>query len=350
MKQHECDLIIVGQGIAGTILAHVLISKGKKILLMDEPSLSSCSRVSGGMFNPVVFKRLTASWMADELIPVLGKFYGNMEQLLGEKLLHFKPIVKIFSEKQERELWEKKRGEAVGKFLSPVMDAELENFGKTKFGWGMVERAGYLDTKKFLALSNEYFRGQDFFLEERFDHSLVRFGSDEARYKDMKAKKIIFCEGYLAQRNPFFSGLPFNPAKGESLLVRLKKFHSEKVINKGVALVPLGGDLYRVGSTFSWKNINDEITQEAREELLDGLKRMVDEEVEIVDQKAGVRPALNDRRPVMGLHREHLQLGIFNGLGSKGVMLAPYFAQHFYDHLEKGTALNAEVNVGRFYK
>src|ERR1051326_3140435 len=350
MKQGEFDLIIIGQGIAGTVLAHVFLEQGRKVLVMDEPSLSACSRVSGGMFNPVVFKRLTSSWMADSLLPALDQFYGKMEALLGEKLLYPKQIVKIFSEKQERELWEKKRVEAVGKFLSPVMDAELENFGKTKFGWAMVERAGYLDVKRFLALSNEYFRAEGIFSEERFDHALMHFENGKARYKDLEAKKIIFCEGYLAQRNPFFSELPFNPAKGESLLVRLKKFHSEKVISKGVALVSLGGDLYRVGSTFAWENINDEITEEAREELLDGLKRIVQEEIEIVDQKAGVRPALDDRRPVMGLHRDHSQLGIFNGMGSKGVMLSPYFARHFFEHLENGTELNREVDVRRFYK
>lgn len=45
----------------------------------------------------------------------------------------------------------------------------------------------------------------------------------------------------------------------------------------------------------------------------------------VVEHKAGVRPSVSDRRPVLGPCKDYEQLVVFNGLGTKGVSLAPFF-------------------------
>lgn len=348
--KNSVDIILVGQGIAGTVLAHELLARGKSILIIDRPELSACSKISAGMYNPVVFKRLTQSWKADELITTLVPFYEKTAQMLGKELLFEREIVKIFSEEQERSFWEKKKKEEVGKYLEPVSDLPIPEFGPTPFGYGSVKKAGYLDVQQFLSLSAHYFSGKGILLNERFDHSILDLSGDSVQYSGRRAQHIIFCEGYRGSENPYFRFVPFNPAKGELLTVKMEDYHFEKVINKTVFIAPLGNELFRVGSTFKWDNINDETTEGAKEELVENLKKVTTRYFEIIDHKAGVRPAVDDRRPVIGLHPDHKQIGIFNGMGSKGVMLSPYFAKEFCDHLFEGKALNKEADLKRLLK
>ena len=69
---------------------------------------------------------------------------------------------------------------------------------------------------------------------------------------------------------------------------------------------------------------------------------------EVVDHKAAVRPTVKERRPFIGIHPNHKQIGIFNGLGAKGVLLAPFFASHFSEYLLGKTELMKEIDVKRF--
>ena len=71
---------------------------------------------------------------------------------------------------------------------------------------------------------------------------------------------------------------------------------------------------------------------------------------EIIDHQAGIRPTVKDRRPLLGVHPAHHQLAIFNGMGTKGVMLAPYFANHLVNHLENDDKLLPEIDIVRFGK
>jgi glycine oxidase len=344
------DHIIVGQGLAGTILAHTLLKNGKKIIVIDDPSLSDCSRISAGMYNPVVTRRLTKSWMADELLDHVHSFYTEAGKLLNIDLLFGRDIIKIFAEQAERNFWEKKRNEAVGKYLSPVSDEHIPELGETPFGHARVMHAGQVRVSEFLSRSRAHFKNARALLEEKFDHRQVELTNGGVSYKDVSAGTLIFCEGYTARENTWFDFIPFVPAKGELLTVRIEHLPLQQTIHKGVSLTPLGDDLFRVGSTFSWDELNDVPTEKAKNSLLEGVKQITDKEVVVVDHLAGVRPATNDRRPVIGKHPEHAQLVIFNGMGSKGVMLAPYFANELALNLENGTPLNKEVDIRRYYR
>jgi glycine/D-amino acid oxidase-like deaminating enzyme len=344
------DILVIGQGIAGTVLTHLLLEKGVRVLVLDQPSLSACSRVSAGMYNPVVIRRLTKSWLADALLPEMKEFYGRMEKLLGTPLLEARDIIKVFAEQAEQDFWERRRLEEVGKYMTAVSFDRDEALGEMPFGHARVAGAGHVRVRGFLDRSREYFSSRQLLTGGVFDPLRLQCSSAGVTYEGISASRVILCEGHKAAADPWFSWIRFAPAKGELLTVRIKGLRLEHTVHKGISLTPLGNDLFRVGSTFAWDQLDDTPTEKARAALLSGLTRITSRPVELVDHQAGVRPATSDRRPVLGVHPQHEQVAIFNGLGSKGVMLSPYFARHLCEHLLEGKALMEEVDVRRFWK
>lgn len=348
------NYIIVGQGIAGTVLAHTFLNEGKTVLIIDEGSEHSTSAIAAGLYNPVVFKRLVKSWMADDLIPFMDAFYNDAEQLLGQRFYYKKQIVKLFADVAEKEFWLKKTGEDVGKYLSRAIDEHfLNELIENPHGAAEVKSAGNLDTSVFLKAFRDYFLKKNGLLQEKFNYGDLSISEQGVSYHNQDADKLIFCEGYKATQNPYFEWLPFKLTKGELLTIKLSEntvIPQEKVINKGVFILPLGADLYKVGATYEWEDLTDQPTEKGRRELIKKLQKVVQAPFEVVDHQAGVRPTVLDRRPLIGLHPEHPTVGVFNGMGTKGVMLAPYFAKEFSLFLHKGKPLPDEANSDRFRK
>jgi len=349
------NYIIVGQGLAGTILAQTFLREGKSIVVIDEQNLSNASRIAAGLYNPIVFKRLVKSWLADELIPFMDSFYPDAEKLLNENFYFKKQIVKPFSEEHEKILWLKKNEEPVGKYLSKIIqDDFLIDVIQNPLGSSEVIDAGNLNTALFLAAFRNYFKNNHQLLEEKFEYDQLIISEKFVSYKNTQADKIIFCEGYKTIDNPYFNWLPFKLTKGEiitikaPLLFQKNNGRSEKVINKGVFILPLGNHLYKVGATYEWNDLTEQPTERGKEFLIDKLKNVLKIPFEIIDHQAGIRPTVNDRRPLIGLHPQHTALAVFNGMGTKGVMLAPYFAKQFVDFLENNKPLNKEADIARF--
>lgn len=346
------SFIIVGQGIAGTTLAATLLEKGCSVIVADEPSISAASRIAAGLYNPVVFKRLVKSWMADELIPFMDRFYTKTEEKLNTRFYYKKNIVKLFTEDQEKELWKKKSGEEVGKYLGKEIRSEfLPNLIHSPEGTAEVLNAGNLDTLTYLTCFRTYFKEQGILIEEKFDHADLLIEEGNVKFNGHIADKIIFCEGYKALENPWFSWLPFKLTKGEILTIKLSGEHQiplEKVINKGVFILPLGKGLYKVGATSEWNDLNETPTEKGKKELSDKLDKVLRVPYEILEHKAGIRPTVNDRRPLIGIHPQHPQLAVFNGMGTKAVMLSPYFADQFANHLLHGSPIDKEADIARF--
>ena len=85
-----------------------------------------------------------------------------------------------------------------------------------------------------------------------------------------------------------------------------------------------------------------------KDELISLLQKIISVPFEVVQHNASIRPTVQGRRPFIGLHPLQNNVGIFNGLGTKGVMLAPFFANQFAEHLVNGEKLNEEVDVLRY--
>ncbi|MBX2960703.1 MAG: FAD-binding oxidoreductase [Flavobacteriales bacterium] len=343
------DYIIVGQGLAGSILAYTLMHQQQKVVVVDEGKENTSSKVAAGLCNPVVFKRLTKSWMVDELMPVALNFYKHQEELLNDQFYVDIPIYKLFVGEEERDFWQQKRNEPeLLEWITHTIEFPFDkNLIDYPFGASHTLQSGFLQTAKWLASFKEYLKNKGVFIENKFDYNTIVFDNNFVCWNGYKAKKIIFCEGYQSINNPYFNWLPFKLTKGEVLTIDFKNLTLKSALNKGVFVLPYN-NYYKLGATYDWDNLNEETTEKGKIELLKKASVFIKDDISVFEHKAGIRPTVSDRRPLLGIHPKHEQLAIFNGMGTKGVMIAPNFAKVFTEFLIANKPISKEVDINRF--
>lgn len=346
----QVDYLIVGQGIAGTVFCEHAIQSGKKVSVIDEPSMSNSSKVAGGLYNPITGRKMVKTWKCDQLFDYLIPFYRNLQERLGEHFLIEKPIYRPFASTEELNEWMGKSAEEIySSYIHKVISkSAYGNHIKDDFGGILLNKSGYLDTALMISRYREFLISSNSYLAEKFDFTQLNISLSGITYKDIEAKHIVFCDGRLLDANPYFKWLPLRPVKGELLFVKTA-CDFEVVYNRGVFVVPLSDRICKVGATYDHENLSEQITSEAETELIRRLKQLAVFDFEVVGQKAGIRPATRDRKPFLGTHPTHSKLVVFNGLGAKGVSLAPFYANQLLNHLERGDDLDAEVNIERFF-
>lgn len=348
MNTSDFDCIVVGQGLAGTCLSFELIRQQKKVLVVDQDIGARCSAVAAGTFNPLVFKTFSPTWKAHELLPYLKSFYLDLGSFLNRPILNERSVVKSMKSTDQRRLWNiKSQDEDSRPFMRSALEEKVHGV-HSNHGFGFVEQSGNINMLDMLREFRRQLGESSSLMEETLDYGLLVIENDHVSYKGISADYILFCQGLENVKNPFFKHLPFIPAKGEILVIESPELHTQNIIHDRINIVPLGGITYWVGSTFTWDNLNMEKTPEARVDLVDQLQDILEVPFKVVEHRVGIRPTVKDRRPLIGMHPEHGRIGIFNGLGTRGVMLAPYFATHFVDHLYNGSDLNREVDIKRF--
>ena len=343
------DYIIVGQGIAGTLLTYFLEEHGAKVLVIDNYNPTSSSNISSGIIHPITGRRKVKTWMADELIPFAEATYARIESKFGTSFYHKQNILELVDTTKDYNDWlMRSSDEGMKDYFSHEITEELYKNTIIASKKISLKNTGWLDLNKLAAMYREYLTKKNALLDESFIHENLKASGESIQYKDHKASKIIFCDGWLATQNLYWSWLPFLPAKGEILTIHAPDLKLTHILLKTAFVLPLGNNIYKVGSNYEWKELNDIPTQRIKEELINKLKNMITVPFEIIDHKAAVRPAIQDRRPVLGFHPEHKNIGIFNGLGTKGVLLAPWFADQLVKYMYNEAALNKEVDVKRF--
>ena len=340
------DFLIIGQGIAGTLLSHTLLKAGSSVLVIDEYKPNSASRIAAGVINPVSGRRFTIAWQYDEIYPVAVSVYKELEQLLNMPVLKERDIWTVLPSEQLREAF-MERTSGLEYMHLPVSDP-YEQWLHQPFGAAVIKGATVL-LHNLLPAWRAYLQKQHALLEERMDLDLLQVNDNGVKYKHITARKVIFCEGAQTVSNPWFKDIPFLLNKGEVLHVRIPGLHTADIIKRTIALVPQSPETFWVGATFAW-NYEDELpTADKRAFLEAGLQQLLKVPYEVLEQQAGVRPSGTDRRPMMGLHPDFPALGIFNGLGTKGTSLAPAMAAQFAAHLLKETPLQPETDSKRFF-
>ncbi|WP_320815286.1 NAD(P)/FAD-dependent oxidoreductase [Flavobacterium sp.] len=344
------DYLIVGSGIAGISFSEFALKNNKSILVFDDNSQPS-SRVAGGMYNPVILKRFSEVWKAKEQLALSVVFYKNLETKLSCKFDYQLPVHRVFNSVEEQNNW----FQASDKLnLSPYLSTTLlQNFNEAinaNFGFGQVMQTGYLDVKCLVDAYSSYLVDNNLLFSDRIDYSLFEFKDDYIAYKDIKAKNVIFAEGFGMHSNPFFKDLPLDGTKGELLLIKSPNLKLEAIINASIFIIPIGNDCYKVGATYDWTDKTNSVTDEAKFELLSKLNELINCEYEVLEHNAGVRPTVKDRRPLVGSHPEYSNVHLLNGLGTRGVMLGPFLAQQLFNFIENKIPLDDEININRVYK
>lgn len=342
------DYIIVGSGLAGICFAETALSNGMQIIVFNNDS-QKASYVAAGLYNPVILKRFTEVWQSKEQLNLLDEFYLQIEKKLKVKIDIKIPLLrKYFSIEEQNNWFTASDKPGLTDYLSTTIVNKKYNSIDSPYGYGEVLRTGYVDTNVLIDSYINYLSKNNSYLKESFQHDEIIFHADFVQYKNIKARHIVFAEGFGMLLNPFFNSLPLDGAKGELLLIKAPNLELDVIVKTSIFILPIGNDLYKVGATYNWTDKTNTPTQEGKNELLKELRDLIQCDFEVLDHYAGVRPTVKDRKPMLGTHPIHKNLHLLNGLGTRGVMLAPSMAKMLFEHVEHQVELDDYVNIKRF--
>ncbi|WP_299183262.1 FAD-binding oxidoreductase [uncultured Aquimarina sp.] len=344
------DYIVVGFGLAGLSFVNKLEDNNKSYLVYENSSEQS-SRVAGGLFNPIILKRFTPAWLASEQLQLAMNVYKNIESRLDVPLISIFPILRRFNDVEEQNLWFEACDKPLLKgFLSSDLIKNQNKALDIPFHFGEVKHAGKIDVNAMLRLYLSYIEGKNSLVTESFEYDKLVVKEDFIEYKGVKAKNILFSEGYGLRNNPFFNYLPLQGNKGEYIIIKSEELKLKEAVKSSIFIIPLGDDLYKVGATYNNQDKTPDITISAKESLENKLNRFLKVAYKVVDQVAGIRPTTRDRRPFIGTHPQYKNLHIINGLGSRGIFIGPYVTEKLYASIEKGEILDKEIDISRYSK
>lgn len=334
----QLDAIVVGQGLAGTAIAWQFWFSGRRAFVVDREESVTSSRIAAGLVTPISGQKLVKTWSLDSTWPEADSYYRRLETLLGERFWSTPRTVRVIETESQWQMFCKRRdaGEYTGWIEEevPLLPSGVEP-GVARFA---MRNAGRLDTVTYLEASRRFFERQGLYARmdvdccnavEKRDPLISLHGIP------VLARCLVFCQGWEREPNPYFPELKYKPAKGEILTVRIAGYEEPTVLHRGMWLAPLGGEYYRCGSTYEWKDLSTEPTATAREEILFQVERFLNRKVEVIEHQAAVRPIHFQQYPVIGQQSHDPRFAYFNGLGSKGSLYAPHYARKLCESLEE---------------
>ena len=349
VKSNNLPYLIVGQGIAGTLLAYFLLQKKQPFEVIDKLLPGASSRVAAGIINPITGRRMAKSWRFEKLSEFAKVTYLDMGEMLGIDIFKERNILRALPTVFEQNEWDRRSYfpenrnyfceiPNLGNYLGAV---STNNFGELR-GSSKVE------FKQLLVAFRELLIAKGLLHEEQFDFEKIELFNGSVFFNGKEFRKIIFCEGAKATSNPYFKYLPFSPTKGELLMVKIKGLKAEKMLKNKIYIVPLGNETFWVGATSRFEYDTVTPTTCKKDYLKNTLSDILTIPFEIISHEAGIRSTVSDKRPFLGLHSKYKCLAIFNGLGTKGASLGPYFANQMVGYLLGEINLDNEVDIKRF--
>jgi glycine oxidase len=341
------SFLIVGAGIAGTSLAIRLLKAGCQVTVLDK-GVNHSTAIAAGMVNPMVFRRMNKSWRLDAFMAEAEVFYEELSALWGVELFHPLIIRRMFSSEQEHDFWlERQRKPEFESYLQPITTEDKQyNLAKNEFGSGRLKRSFWVDANTFYQASLRYLNDIHVHKAGAFEEHLC--DPSKAQYDGITYDEIVFCTGFEQNKISYFSQMPIETTKGQVLTVSSSDLPENESLNRKCFVLPLGDNQFKIGATYEWKEENIQITEESKKLLLSNLAVLSDAKVEVLNQVAGIRPTVPDRRPILGRHPIYSKLSIFNGLGTKGYMMAPLLSKEMCLYLLENRALHTEVVIDRY--
>lgn len=344
------DVLIVGQGLAGTILALSLERYGLSYRIAYDPQKAPASAIAAGLLNPITGKRLAKSPLMEAYLEAAKAFYPAQEKLLDTPFFRKRSFVRLLKNKEEA-LTLKKRIEdpSFQPYIPQVYPAHHFDYLQDEWGSFAVDSVYTLDVGAFLQKAKAYFAAHSCLIPKAFVQPLPPVGS-RVSWEGYTFKTVIFCEGHAASAKPLFSWLPFRPAKGEILTLDLLQGFPDVIINKEKWLIPIGPTRLKVGATYSWEDLESGPSLQAKAELLETLREIlhVGYFPFLLNHEAAVRPCTQDAQPFIGRHPQHPFAFIFNGFGSRGTLLIPFYAEHLAQYILHQKPLPKEADIRRY--
>jgi glycine/D-amino acid oxidase-like deaminating enzyme len=346
----KTDFLIIGQGLAGSLLAWELIQRDCKVTVVDTGK-ENASLVAAGIINPITGMRFVKAVDLETLLPAAHHCYNQLAAFFKRQFYFDKPMLRIFRNETEiahckKRLIQTNYAPYLGELAKP--DQAITDFS-TPFGFIEQKQTGHLLTVPLLARLKQFFIEHECYRQGVIDYQAVQLNTD-LRWQDITAKRVIFCEGYQGSQNPWFSWLPFQPAKGEILTLAHKSALPDAILNYGNWLIPVDDGKVRVGATFDREYLDTQPSEHGKETLLNSLKSLCPNlaQATVADHQAGIRPCTLDKYPFIGTHPQHDKITIFNGFGTKGSLQPPWYAQRFADYLLGHTPLPPSCDIQRF--
>lgn len=344
------DYLIVGSGLAGISFAETAYLHNKSFCVIDDFRFSS-SKVAAGLYNPVILKRFSQVWKATEQLQYALPFYKKIEERLCVKFDFELPVYRKFASIEEQNNWFQAADKPkLSPFLSTAIVTKQFKGIAADYGYGEVLHTGYVNTTTLITNYNSFLSQQGLLQQEAFKYADLIFHEDYVEYHSKYYRNVILADGFGLKENLYFNDLPLDGTKGELIVIKAPGLNLDVILKSSVFILPMGNDLFKVGATYNWDDKTDIPTEEGKQELVANLKEIISCDFEVVDHFAGVRPTVNDRRPLVGTHPEQKNLHILNGLGTRGVMLGPWLAKELFEHIELGMPLDDQIDVKRFYK
>lgn len=346
----QFDYLIIGQGISGTWLSYYLQKENKSFYVIDNNNSNAPSRLAAGIINPVTGRRHVTTWMIEELLPYAWSAYTELGKSIGINAISQRDVIDFFPNAQMRNSFQQ-RADEKAPYVSLEETVSYQYYFNYELGYGIISPVYTAHLENIIPVWRKKLSAKGVLAEEQFDFSKLIFTADGIRYKDIVSQKIIFCDGEASANNPYFKILPFAPNKGEALILEIQDLAADHIYKKGMMLVPLAATgHWWIGSSYQWDFDNLNPTPDFREKTEQLLKQWLKVPYTVSDHIASVRPATLERRPFAGLHPQYPQIGILNGMGTKGCSLAPFFARQLVDHLIEGKPILPEADINRFTK
>jgi glycine oxidase len=342
------DYLIVGQGLAGSVFAALLLERGRSFIVVDDQHRSAASKAAGGIINPITGKRLNRPALIGELIKEAFSTYPRIERLLGASLFARRDVLRLFIDEEEQQRWEARRQlPEYEPYVNPA-NPEVPPYLKDTHGGFEITVAAQLDIRQLISRLRSVLVQQNRLLETPFQYDEIKISSAGVDWCDIRAQYLVFCEGYRMSENPYFNAIQLNPAKGEVLTLKAPEFRDPRIVQRGKWIFrSLSGELL-AGTTYSWDRFDETPTSEALMEIRKGIQSFCKFDFEIEDQRAGVRAVTKaDNRPIVGVHPKWPRLAILNGFGSKGALQIPFSARQLLENLERNEYLHPEIAVCR---
>ena len=342
------DSIIIGQGLAGSILAYQLIKRGKNVLVIDNQHHGSSSKVAAGIINPITGYRLITNVLFSEQRECCLGFYKELEILFGQKLVNELKQFRLLKSEEQAFFWKKRQTHATYKDYAGDSFPSFEPFLKNEFGAVEIHKTLRIHTSELLNNLKHWFLKKNSYLAEKIDYQKIEVSTNKISIGKLESKNIIFCEGYQVIHNPWWKHLPFKLSKGEILKVEIDK-PINAMLNWRQWLVPDSENSKHalLGANYEWGDFLDQnackATSEAKEYLMMRLHTNTQLKFKVLEQQAGVRPTPTHRYPYIGSHKNASNVFCFNGFGSKGCLTIPYYSDLLVSHLIDNTSLPKDV-------